>query len=90
MSNGVASVLKVGDLFGSLQEVQDKVLAFEREARVNYYISDSRTIEKAMKNAPEQQQKHAKNFFTTMLCMHAFTGEGSSNLNLKEKGLIRG
>lgn len=45
----MAAVLKVGDIFGSLKEVQDKAVAFEKEARVNYNISDSRTIEKAIK-----------------------------------------
>lgn len=46
----MAAVLKVGDIFGSLKEVQDKAVAFEKEARVNYNISDSQTIEKAIKN----------------------------------------
>lgn len=69
----MAAVLKVGDMFGTLQEVQEKMFAFEKDACVNYHVSDSRTLETASKIAPKIAAKAKKElvyYYVVYACIH--------------------
>jgi hypothetical protein len=67
--------IKVGDSFGTFKEVQELIVSYEKFACVNYYISDSRTIENCSKIAPKIAQKAKKSLASQGRLFVLFGGE---------------
>jgi zinc finger SWIM domain-containing protein 3 len=77
--------IKVGDFFGTFKEVQELIVSYEKFACVNYYISDSRTIENCSKIAPKIAQKAKKSlvyYSILYTCIH-----GGRKFKSKSKGV---
>ena len=49
----MAIEIKVGDEYNSFADVQKLIATYEKIVCVNYYISDSKKLESAAKNAPK-------------------------------------
>lgn len=69
----MAAVITVGDMFGTIEEVHEKMVAYENQTCVNYHISDSRTIANASKNAPKIAAKAKPEliyYYMVYACIH--------------------